>query len=143
MIPGVLLALSLAVTIRSDFEGGSIGRIEQVAPNHFRCGVRGEVDQDQRNRQASWYYFRIDGAAGYRLSLQVLDGKLGADGQISAGADGRIKLRVIALSGETPLTPLTNLLNGREVQDKKAQETCLGGLFASSAAIAEMSGFMK
>lgn len=73
MIPGVLLALSLAVTIRSDFEGGSIGRIEQVAPNHFRCGVRGEVDKDQRNRQASWYYFRIDGAAGREITIDLVD----------------------------------------------------------------------
>ena len=39
--------------------------------------------------------------------------------------DGRIKLRVTALSGEVPLTPLSGaaLLNGKESQDERARET--------------------
>ena len=57
------------------------------------------------------------GAPGYRLTLEVTDGALVRDGRISAGADGRIRLRVTALSGETPLTPLsdTALVNGKEI----------------------------
>ncbi|MCZ2075746.1 MAG: hypothetical protein HUU41_05615 [Bryobacteraceae bacterium] len=62
-----------AVTIRSNFEGGNIGRVEQLAPNHFRCHVNGEADQQHRNRQASWYYFEIDGAAGQEVTLDLVD----------------------------------------------------------------------
>lgn len=66
-------ALPAAVTIRSDFEGGSIGRVRQLAPRHFRCGVKGEVDQDKRNRQASWYYFRLEGGAGAETTIDLTD----------------------------------------------------------------------
>jgi hypothetical protein len=71
----------------------------------------------------SWSRDRLDGAPGYRLTLEILDGTLRPEGQISAGADRRIKLRVTALSGERPLTPLagTALLNGKEVQDTGAR----------------------
>ena len=62
-----------AAAIHSDFEGGSIGPVEQVAPRHFRCGVKGEVDQEKRNRQASWYYFRVDAASGAELTIDLTD----------------------------------------------------------------------
>ena len=73
----------------------------------------------------TWSRNRIDGAPGYRLALEVIAGKLLSNGAISAGADGRIKLRVTALSGEVPLTPLSGaaLLNGKENQDRAAVET--------------------
>ncbi len=71
MLP--LLFLFASITFHSDFEGGSIGKIEPVAMDHYRCHVLGEVDQDKRNRQASWYYFRVDGAAGKPLVLDLVD----------------------------------------------------------------------
>lgn len=75
--------------------------------------------------QITWSRNRLDGAAGYRLTLEVIDGKLQPNGQMSAGADGRIKLRATALSGESPLTPLsgTALLNGKENRDPAAVNT--------------------
>jgi glycogen debranching enzyme len=71
----------------------------------------------------TWRRARLDGAPGYRLTLEIIDGALGPEGQISAGADGRIKLRITALSGEYPLTQLsgTALLNGNEYEDKGAR----------------------
>jgi hypothetical protein len=63
----------LAATIHANFEGGSLGRVEQVAPTHFRCAVRGEGDQDGRNRQANWYYFRLEGVAGRELTIDLVD----------------------------------------------------------------------
>jgi glycogen debranching enzyme len=71
----------------------------------------------------TWSRARLDGAPGYRLTLEIIDGSLRTEGQITAGADGRIKLRVTALSGEMPLTPLSGgaLLNGNEVQDNGAR----------------------
>jgi hypothetical protein len=73
----------------------------------------------------AWARNRLDGAPGYRLTLEVTDGALARDGRISAGADGRIRLRVTAASGEVPLTPLsdTALVNGKENQDKRARDT--------------------
>ena len=73
----------------------------------------------------TWSRNRLDGAPGYRLSLQVTDGALAADGRISAGADGQIKLRVTALSGEQPLTALAGkaLLKTTQVADERAADT--------------------
>jgi len=62
-----------AITFHTDFEGGSLGKVEPVATDHYRCHVIGQVDQDKRNRQASWYYFRIDGAQGRALTLDMVD----------------------------------------------------------------------
>ncbi len=65
--------LLLAATLHSDFEGGNIGKVTQVGPGHFRCAVRGETDQDGRNRQANWYYFRLDGVAGREVTIDLVD----------------------------------------------------------------------
>ena len=61
----LLLAVPLlhAATIHTDFEGGALGRVEKISASHFRLAVKGESDQDHRNRQADWYYFRVDKAS--------------------------------------------------------------------------------
>jgi glycogen debranching enzyme len=72
----------------------------------------------------SWTRNRLDGAAGYHLSVEVLEGTLAADGSIQIGNDHRIKLRVTAVSGEQPLTaiPEPALLNGRQVHDVRTEQ---------------------
>ena len=70
MLAAPLLA---ATTVHTDFEGGSLGRIEKVSEVHFRLGAKGEKDQDGRNRQANWYYFRVDGAPKTELLLDIVD----------------------------------------------------------------------
>ncbi|WP_267381640.1 MULTISPECIES: hypothetical protein [unclassified Sphingomonas] len=52
-----------------------------------------------------WSRDRLDGAAGYRLVVKILHGRI-VGGAIEAAADGRIGLEITALTGETPLTPL-------------------------------------
>ena len=69
MIPLLLLAVSL----HTNFEAGSLGKVESLSPTHFRCAVKGEVDQKGRNRQASWYYFRLDDAVGREITLDLVD----------------------------------------------------------------------
>ena len=49
-----------AIAISTSFDGGSLGKVETLAPHHLRCAVAGQSDQNNRNRQASWYYFRLD-----------------------------------------------------------------------------------
>lgn len=75
-----------------------------------------------------WSRNRLDGAPGYRLSLEILSGRLDGGGtRISAAKDGRIRLKVRALTGETPLTPLDGpaLLNtsaGSDIRARNALE---------------------
>jgi hypothetical protein len=70
----------------------------------------------------TWARDRLDGAAGYRLSVQVTHGALHAD-HVTAGSDGEIALKITALSGELPLTPLwgEHLLNDRAQTDAAAR----------------------
>jgi Zinc carboxypeptidase/Cytosolic carboxypeptidase N-terminal domain len=62
-----------SISVFSDFEGGALGKIERVSETHFRCAVKGESDQDGRNRQANWYYFRVDGGKGQSLTIDLID----------------------------------------------------------------------
>jgi hypothetical protein len=75
-------------------------------------------------RSLSWSRERLDGAAGYRLVLEVTHGQL-RDGSIQAGSDGKIGLRITGLTGETPLTPLSgqDLLNDSAGADVAARDT--------------------
>ena len=69
------------------------------------------------------YRRRLDGAPGYYLKLEVLGGRV--DGTtILPGADGRIRLRITAATGETPLTGLTAgaLLTARAADDPAARD---------------------
>lgn len=73
MLNLLLLPALLVSSIHTDFEGGSLGKIEKVSDTHFRLAVKGESDQDGRNRQANWYYFRVDGASiGATLTLDIV-----------------------------------------------------------------------
>jgi hypothetical protein len=72
----------------------------------------------------TWARNRLDGAAGYRLSLEVPHGTLQGD-RIKPDSDGRLEVTLIALSGETPLTPLPEdkLLDARARPDREARNT--------------------
>ena len=62
-----------SVSISTDFEGGNLGEITQLSDTHWQCALAGESDSEQRNRQASWYYFRIDGVQGQPLTIELTD----------------------------------------------------------------------
>ncbi|MGH9667500.1 MAG: M14-type cytosolic carboxypeptidase, partial [Bryobacteraceae bacterium] len=62
-----------AISFHTNFEGGNLGTVTRVSADHYRCPVKGQADQDGRNRQADWYYFRIDGAKGQALTLDMVD----------------------------------------------------------------------
>jgi glycogen debranching enzyme len=61
-------------------------------------------------RKVVWQRHRIDGAPGYLLSVEVLSGNLASSEdqaiEFSADAEDRFQLRVVALTGEAPLTPM-------------------------------------
>src|SRR5450755_244949 len=56
----------------------------------------------------TWARDRLDGAAGYRLSVQITQGELRA-GHLTPGSKGNIELKITALSGEMPMTPLSGV----------------------------------
>jgi hypothetical protein len=75
-----------------------------------------------QNSTITWARDRLDGAAGYRLSIEITDGTLKGDHVIAGSRDG-ISLKITALCGETPLTPLTgkDLLNTGAEADSTAR----------------------
>jgi murein tripeptide amidase MpaA len=69
-----MLALALAaITIATSFEGGNLGRVERLAPDHLRCAVSGQADQNHRNRQANWYYFRLENLPQQEIQIDFVD----------------------------------------------------------------------
>src|SRR5437867_3335546 len=61
------------IGFNTNFEGASLGTIERLGETEFRCHVAGQQDERGRNRQATWYYFRIDGGRGRDLTLTLTD----------------------------------------------------------------------
>lgn len=59
------------ITFNLAFEGSSLGKIERLSDTEFRCHVLGQQDERGRNRQATWYYFRMDGAGGKDVTLTL------------------------------------------------------------------------
>ncbi len=78
----------------------------------------------EQGRTLAWSRERLDGALSYRLTLEVTRGEL-AGGRIMAGADGTIGVRITALTGETPLTPLesSELLEDAAADDPATRNT--------------------
>jgi hypothetical protein len=77
-----VLPILLATTSRAratdiifnlNFEGGSLGRIERLGDANFRCHVLGQEDEHGRNRQATWYYFRMDHVGGKDVTITLTD----------------------------------------------------------------------
>ncbi len=99
-----------SVRILRDFQAG--------APIPPQVIVAPRIDADR----LEWVRDRLDGAAGYRLTVEVTHGSL-EGGRIHAAADGTIGLRITALTGEKPLTPLagSDLLNEHAAADPGAR----------------------
>lgn len=82
------------------------------------------VSPTRSGRTLTWSRDRLDGAAGYRLTIEVLDGRLSGR-HILAGTDGSIGLRITGVTGETPLSPLAghHLLRNPSAAEPSARET--------------------
>src|SRR5882762_3204563 len=59
-------------SVHTDFEGGSLERVQKIDNSHFRLHANGEKDANGRNRQASWYYFRVDGAGNREITFDMV-----------------------------------------------------------------------
>jgi hypothetical protein len=73
-----MLLLAATAAISWNFDGGSADKADRLSDTHFRVWAHGQTDQDGRNRQASWYYFRVDNAtpgAEYTIDMVGLPGE--------------------------------------------------------------------
>jgi murein tripeptide amidase MpaA len=68
-----LFAEPASIKILTDFEGGSLGKAEQVSRAHLRCAVKGQSDQEHRNRQANWYYFELTNLPREPITIDLVD----------------------------------------------------------------------
>jgi hypothetical protein len=105
-------AVLSSIRVLRDYQSlGSVPRELSVAPTVV-------------GRTLTWSRDRLDGAVGYRFTLEVTHGALG-DGRIRAAPDGTIGLTFTGLTGETPLTPLSGseLLDDAAGTDPAARNT--------------------
>ena len=72
-------------------------------------------------RFMAWSRDRLDGAAGYQLSIEAEGGtRISAEG-ITSVAKAPLRLKVWALTGEPPLTPLDRMLTAAATDDARAR----------------------
>jgi hypothetical protein len=69
-----MIALAIAaISIFTNFPGGSAGKVEQISASHLRIAVKGESDQDDRNRQANWYYFALENLPKTKIQIDLVN----------------------------------------------------------------------
>jgi len=73
-------------------------------------------------RKLSWMRDRLDGAAGYLLSIEAL-GDAQVSGDVITARAGGLRLKIRALTGDPPLTPLdgASLLKSSAASDPRAR----------------------
>src|SRR5688572_13652274 len=59
------------ILFNTAFESGSIGVIEKIGDDEYRLHVRGQQDARGRNRQATWFYFRMEDVADRDLTIRL------------------------------------------------------------------------
>ncbi|MGN6738352.1 hypothetical protein [Dyella sp.] len=104
-------ALLSSIRVLRDYQG------QGIAPKDVLTNARTD------GNTLAWSRDRLDGAPGYALSVTAMHGAL-RDGHFVAASDGTITLKITALSGETPLTPVSghDLLNATARDDRAARE---------------------
>ena len=81
-----------------------------------------QVEGVARHGTLSWSRDRLDGAPGYRLEIEALDGTRVSVERFVAGEAGTMKLRVRALTGEPPLVPLESPVTSRAGTDTRSRQ---------------------
>jgi hypothetical protein len=100
-------------------------QIERTYPTELRAAQRLTGDGA---RTIEWSRPRLDGAPGYALSISLENGEVrGGQGAPLTLAPARagepLRMRITALTGETPLTPLNgHLLNANATNDQRSRE---------------------
>ena len=62
------------VRFNSHFPGGSLGKIVALdVPDGFRCHIPGQYNEAGRNRQTSWFFFRMENVKDRDVTLVMTD----------------------------------------------------------------------
>lgn len=61
------------ILINANFPGAALGKVEKLGDAEFRLHVPGQYDERGRNRQTTWYYFRMERVKGRDLNLTLTD----------------------------------------------------------------------
>jgi glycogen debranching enzyme len=85
------------------------------------------VPPQVKAKAITWQRPRLDGEAGYYLSIELLRGSISGDSEnirLLPDADGRLRLRVTALTGEEPLAPIVEdeLLTSAAQPDERLRQ---------------------
>lgn len=89
------------ITFNTAFESASLGPIEQVGETEYRLHLKGQQDARGRNRQATWFYFRMDNVAGRALTLRLTSMKGEYNERPSSGPGGAWYRPVFSEDGRT------------------------------------------
>jgi murein tripeptide amidase MpaA len=89
------------ITFNTAFESASLGKIEQLGATEYRLHLKGQQDARGRNRQATWFYFRMDGVAGRTLTLRLTSMKGEYNERPSPGPGGAWYRPVFSEDGKT------------------------------------------
>jgi hypothetical protein len=106
-----------SVRVLRDFQLGT------AYPAQMRAFANTSTDR------VTWSRDRLDGAPGYAISLELLNGRVSGGGSVplvlAPSRDNEpLRLRITALTGEQPLAPLagSDLLNERASQDLRSRQ---------------------
>jgi hypothetical protein len=89
------------VRFNTAFEGASLGRIEKLGETEFRLHLKGQQDARGRNRQATWFSFRLDDVAGRELTLRLTSFKGEYNDRPARAPAGEWYRPVFSADGET------------------------------------------
>ena len=103
-------AILSSVRVLRDFE------LQGNAPDEVRVAAR--VD----GGRISWTRDRLDGAAGFRLSIEPQGGAEVSEQRFTAASGEPLRLKVRALTGETPLEPLSPVYTAQAIQDTRVRD---------------------
>jgi hypothetical protein len=112
-VAGLVIREAVVGSVRMLRDYESMGSVPAVASASAR----------QVGMAREWSRNRLDGAPGYRLRVELQDGRW--DGAtMRAGSDGQVRLHVEACTGEPPLTPLpaADLVGPLAAADPAARE---------------------
>ncbi len=103
-------AVLSSVRVLRDYE------LQEKAPPEVRVAPK------TTKETIEWARDRLDGAPGYRLAFEALDGSRVSAEKFTAPPGKRLRLRVQALTGETPLRQLDHLLTPSAGTDPRARD---------------------
>ena len=73
--PSTPTAVIPPVRFNTAFESASLGKIEKLGDTEFRVHLKGQQDARGRNRQATWFLFRMDDVGGREVTLHLASWK--------------------------------------------------------------------